>query len=336
MVRQESIQLKTYLFTGVSDLCSTYANVKEHPTNLYYSLGELQRRLIYMSSNQYFPLDFFLYYNGLHLLATPPPWQDSSRDDMLPISVGFRKQVEEPNNPRDRILLKFYMQQAEKLWQVSDVHHVLFNSLNSLKHTARITNIVCIGLGTLYMPGSKNANPAMQHIVASSIAQDLERVYKAEGFPVDTPITIIAQDPAYNELDRVILSELPVPIKTVSDPEGFLAINESSLVFSCYPGVPVKQLVADLSSEAPGGKGPAALFLNRNLIGKAHGDVNLVRYEREHPFRYADPLTHDYLRMLESYTQVFDGERLFGEDLYLFIPTLNTTHNETKHMPGYE
>jgi hypothetical protein len=126
--------------------------------------------------------------------------------------------------------------------------------------------------------------------------------------------------------------DLPVPIKIVSDPQGFLAINESSLVFSSYPAVPVKQLVADLSSEAPDGKGPAALFVNRNLLEKAHGDVNLIRYDWDIERPYTDPHTSDYLRMLESYTQVFDGERLFGEGFRLTMPT----SNGRDYVPGYE
>ncbi|RYN66227.1 hypothetical protein AA0118_g2770 [Alternaria tenuissima] len=279
--------------------------------------------------------DFSLGYNGLHLLATAqsaPQGDHFSLDDMLPIYVRVGKKAKETTNLYDRVLQKVRMQNFERLWQWTPPRHILFDSLNRLKHTARITNIVCIGLGTLQMSDPRRANPTMQHIVASSIAQDLERIYEAEGTPVDTPITIIAQDPAYDELDRRALLDLPVPIKIVSDPEGFLAINESSLVFSSYPAVPVKQLVADLSSEAPDGKGPAALFVNRNPLEKAHGDVNLIRYDWDIERPYTDPHTSDYLRMLESYTQVFDGERLFGEGFRLTMPT----SNGRDYVPGYE
>ncbi|OWY45010.1 hypothetical protein AALT_g3875 [Alternaria alternata] len=277
--------------------------------------------------------DFSLGYNGLHLLATAqsaPQGDHFSLDDMLPIYVRVGKKAKETTNLYDRVLQKVRMQNFERLWQWTPPRHILFDSLNRLKHTARIT-IVCIGLGTLQMSDPRRANLTMQHIVASSIAQDLERIYEAEGTPVDTPITIIAQDPAYDELDRRALLDLPVPIKIVSDPQGFLAINESSLVFSSYPAVPVKQLVADLSSEAPDGKGPAALFVNRNLLEKAHGDVNLIRYDWDIERPYTDPHTSDYLRMLESYTQVFDGERLFGEGFRLTVPT----SNGRDYVPGY-
>ncbi|KAB2103308.1 hypothetical protein AG0111_0g8366 [Alternaria gaisen] len=279
--------------------------------------------------------DFSLGYNGLHLLATAqsaPQGDHFSLDDMLPIYVRVGKKAKETTNLYDRVLQKVRMQNFERLWQWTPPRHILFDSLNRLKHTARVTNIVCIRLGTLQKSDPRRANPTMQHIVASSIAQDLERIYEAEGTPVDTPITIIAQDPAYDELDRRALLDLPVPIKIVSDPEGFLAINESSLVFSSYPAVPVKQLVADFSSEAPDGKGPAALFVNRNLLEKAHGDVNLIRYDWDIERPYTDPHTSDYLRMPESYTQVFDGERLFGEGFRLTMPT----SNGRDYVPGYE
>ncbi|CAN9434749.1 unnamed protein product [Alternaria alternata] len=271
--------------------------------------------------------DFSLGYNGLHLLATaqPAPQGDHfSLDDMLPIYVRVGKKAKETTNLYHRVLQKALAVDSSTLYLVRQPQQTEAHSTDyehCLHRTGNPANV-----------RSRRANPTMQHIVASSIAQDLERIYEAEGTPVDTPITIIAQDPAYDELDRRALLDLPVPIKIVSDPEGFLAINESSLVFSSYPAVPVKQLVADLSSEAPDGKGPAALFVNKNLLEKAHGDVNLIRYDWDLERPYTDPHTSDYLRMLESYTQVFDGERLFGEGFRLTMPT----SNGRDYVPGYE
>ncbi|KAL1792769.1 hypothetical protein ACET3X_009276 [Alternaria dauci] len=252
---------------------------------------------------------------------------------MLPIDIEIGKKVEDSTDLCNRVVLKFYMQSPEKLWQTTLPCYILFNSLRKLKQTARITNIVCIGLGTLQLKDPTKTGSTVQHIVASSIAQDLERIYKANGTPLKRPIRIIAQDPTYNNLDRLALAKLPVPIEIVSDPEGFLAINESSLVFASYPTVPVKQLIADLSSEAPGGRGPAALFLNNNYTGEAHGDVNFVKYDWDAPTRHANPETGAYLRMLESYIRVLDGERRFGENFSLFVPVFE---GKTAYIPGYE
>ena len=47
-------------------------------------------------------------------------------------------------------------------------HSILFDGLKKLKHTAWITNIACIGLGTLQSSACTKTNPTIQHIVAWS------------------------------------------------------------------------------------------------------------------------------------------------------------------------
>jgi hypothetical protein len=70
---------------------------------------------------------------------------------MLPIYVRVGKKAKETTNLYDRVLQKVRMQIFERLWQWTPPRYILFDSHNRLKHTARITNIVCIGLGTLQM-----------------------------------------------------------------------------------------------------------------------------------------------------------------------------------------
>jgi hypothetical protein len=146
------------------------------------------------------------------------------------------------------------------LWSDCLEHTVLLAGLRKMvaSNAAQVTNIVCIGHGNL---GFGFAS-IMQHIVASSIAEDLTSLYKEYGQRLPTPITIIAQDPAYSANDKTLLSRFPTPIRVVADPEGFLGINESSFVMSCYPSAPVKQMVADLAADFASGKGPAAVLMN--------------------------------------------------------------------------
>ena len=199
---------------------------------------------------------------------------------------------------------------SKRLWRKSHLRSHLLDSVQKLKHTARISNIVCIGLGTLHTLDPNQNHSIIQHVVASALAQYLTRMYEAEGVPLEKPIRIIAQDPAYTSRDRQILSQLPVPIEVVTDPKGFLAINESSLVYSAFAMVPVKQIVADLAAAAPDGKGPAALFVNSDFRDKIYGNVDRVVYNRDDPRRFVDPETKRYLTMLESYTRVMDGQKL--------------------------
>ena len=217
-------------------------------------------------------------------------------------------------------------------WRRSGAPDILHHSLRKLVHTARISNIVCIGLGTLDAPDIAQTRSLVQHFTASFIAYDLEQLYEAEGIPLENPIKIVAQDPAYTSLDRMTLHSLAKPIEVVSDPQGFLAINEGSLVFSSWPSVPVKQLIADLATELPDGKGPAALFLNNDRKDKDFGDVDVARYDLRHygPVRYINAETKAYVEMLESYTRVLDGEQQFGIGFVGKLPGFES------YLPGFE
>jgi len=201
----------------------------------------------------------------------------------------------------------------EQAWRSSGARAILHNSLRKLTHTARIANIICIGLGTMDTKEWKGARSILQHVVASFIAQDLTQLYEAEGIPLENSIEIYAQDPAYTHLDRIALGQLlPRRIRAGADPKGFLAIRDDSLVFSSWPSVPVKQLIADLTVDVPDALGPAALFLNNNHEDKVHGDLDVVRYNRDDPVRHTNAESKAYVKLLESYTQVLDGERQFG------------------------
>lgn len=58
-------------------------------------------------------------------------------------------------------------------------------------------------------------------------------------------IKCLAQDPVYTEIDKVILLE--AGITTVDDPEGFLGVDDQSVVLSFSPNIPVRQIITDLA-----------------------------------------------------------------------------------------
>lgn len=58
-------------------------------------------------------------------------------------------------------------------------------------------------------------------------------------------IKCLAQDPAYTEVDKTVLSE--VGITVVDDPQGFLEVDDQSVVLSFSPNVPVRQIITDLA-----------------------------------------------------------------------------------------
>ncbi len=61
-------------------------------------------------------------------------------------------------------------------------------------------------------------------------------------------IQCFAQDPVYTEDQASVLQACG--IKVLDDPEGFIETDESTVLFSCSPNVPVKQIIADIAQPA--------------------------------------------------------------------------------------
>jgi hypothetical protein len=85
-----------------------------------------------------------------------------------------------------------------------------------------------------------------------------------------SPSSILAsaQDPAYGPIDAVVLAESGVSL--LENPDGFLRTDDSTLVLSFAPDVPIKQIVTELSR-------PAAMLWNKVTENEANeiGDGTL-------------------------------------------------------------
>ncbi|KAF1944284.1 hypothetical protein EJ02DRAFT_432600 [Clathrospora elynae] len=269
-----------------------------------------------------------LQYNSIHILADNDPYPTlrqftaglqavmtrSRRDNVeamvrysnFPIYISFCENEDEFDYHLDDLVRD--IADYTTLWDKSIERAVLAESLHQLKHTARITNIICIGHGSL----DRGPASLLQHICASAIAQELTALYNEDGEAPKEPITIIAQDPTYTANDRELLSRLSCPIRVVPDPEAFLAVNESSLIMACYPTIPVKQILPDLAADSLSGKGPAAMFLNNEQCSNGNGGVDVVTAPWRKPLYYANAPSRPYLKMRAVYTKIMDGKKLFG------------------------
>jgi hypothetical protein len=76
-------------------------------------------------------------------------------------------------------------------------------------------------------------------------------------------IACYAQDPGYSDTDKSILEKYG--IKILSDPEGFLEVDDATVVLSFSPNVPVRQVVADLAR-------PAVMIWNRIMVEEAENE----------------------------------------------------------------
>lgn len=57
-----------------------------------------------------------------------------------------------------------------------------------------------------------------------------------------------AQDPVYTDIDKAILDQHNIEV--LEDPQAWLEVDDSSVVFACAPDIPLKEIVADLAQPA--------------------------------------------------------------------------------------
>lgn len=106
-----------------------------------------------------------------------------------------------------------------------------------------ITTVVGFACGDMSFaddPLEAQRRSASQHALLLTLRNVLQMKNKTN----KAKISCYAQDPIYNTVDRTVLGNFDVDV--VDDPEGFLQVDESSVVFSCAPNIPVKQVIADL------------------------------------------------------------------------------------------
>jgi hypothetical protein len=133
---------------------------------------------------------------------------------------------------------------ALHLWEESDTWIQIKATLLSTQATTTVRKIVAFACGTMShaddIPGA-SYNSIFQHAFLVTMQRLLQQ--KTSG-----QIACSVQDPAYTDGDRAVLDTHG--IRVLDDPEGFLDVNDESLVFSCSPNVPVKQIVVDVARPA--------------------------------------------------------------------------------------
>jgi hypothetical protein len=181
--------------------------------------------------------------------------------------------------------------------------------------TVPVKNIVCIGLGTLFLdegtsPESRITNrgemdyyAASQHILACSCANYLSRRYADSSSSPPSPIPIVARDPAYEIKDMHVLSRLSPPITIVSDPYQYLAITPNTLVIAI--GFPVYVPVYEIAADVCFPSGPAAIICAEIFEHTGHKDGLMA---------YLDPRAPRVSKMLAKYDTQWLGKELEDPD----------------------
>ncbi|KAK2604141.1 hypothetical protein N8I77_007096 [Diaporthe amygdali] len=107
----------------------------------------------------------------------------------------------------------------------------------------KITKIIAFSLGSI--SGGEDLDRSItQHVLVLTIKDVLKKMIA----DADVEIRCYVQDPEYSDVDRTALAG--AGIEVLDDPQGFLEVDDSSVVLSFDSAVPVRQIVADLARPA--------------------------------------------------------------------------------------
>lgn len=127
-------------------------------------------------------------------------------------------------------------------WEGSEAWRDIKSTLSSLNLNIKIGKVIGMACGsftpTLDCRGSRRS--AVQHALLLTLKSFLQ-----ESNLGTTDVACYVQDPGYSNTDWLVLERSD--IKVLEDPEGFLEMDDASLVFSCSPNICVKEIVADIA-----------------------------------------------------------------------------------------
>lgn len=154
-------------------------------------------------------------------------------------------------------------EEARHNWSQSGVCSELIAILGAQAHIPNATKIVCFGLGNLEgsssvhgldgissCDGLPHRGAMTQHAAALTMATVLGERFGSG------PLAVLAQDPAYTSLEKPLLENAGIKVVDGYGSLAFTHVDANTIVFSCHPNIPVKQIVADIAR-------PAAMIWNR-------------------------------------------------------------------------
>lgn len=138
-----------------------------------------------------------------------------------------------------------YFEATKTTWDASESFKKLEHCIRLANLPGPITKVVAFALGSMQDNdhGETPEFSAYQHALLLNLKKFLCQKEEISG-----RLFCYAQDPAYGAVDRSILQESGVTV--VDDPQGFLEVDEETVVISCRPNIPVKQIIADTALPA--------------------------------------------------------------------------------------
>ncbi|KAE8153341.1 hypothetical protein BDV25DRAFT_31226 [Aspergillus avenaceus] len=189
-------------------------------------------------------------YESIHYLGCPSPFCPESvlGSDHAPVTITYTRSAGPMGNTVEAVREAFIKKRQK--WLESSTCRDLEHHLATVKCTTTVHKVICFGLGSLEtLSGYHCTRVHTQHAAVETIVACLMK----RGLNGGRKIKCYAQDPAYGDVDKQFLRS--IRITPLEDPNGFLEVDQRTLVFSVSPNVPVKQIVADV-------QWPAAMIWN--------------------------------------------------------------------------
>lgn len=140
-------------------------------------------------------------------------------------------------------------EQVRRALKGSERFAQLRSSLSSIDFPIGINSIVALACSTMTWADIHFQRSMSQHALALLIRDVLASKYPPDVNSGGTGrIECYAQDPIYTPADEQVLRESGFTV--LHDPEAFLKIDETSVVISICPDIPVKQIIADIARPA--------------------------------------------------------------------------------------
>lgn len=125
-------------------------------------------------------------------------------------------------------------------WEASEDCRRLKSSMAAAASLPGITKIIAFACSSMSRDDAYTRHrSATQHALILTLRDLLQASQPG------VQIRCLAQDPVYTEVDRAVLAEVGVTV--VDDPQGFLGVDDQSVVLSFSPNVCVRQIITDLA-----------------------------------------------------------------------------------------
>lgn len=134
--------------------------------------------------------------------------------------------------------LNSYFKEQIRVWQESEMCKRVIQILKSSITAHGIEKIVAVALAAI--SNDDRHRSAFQHAFVLTLREWL--LARQES------ICCYSQDPEYKPVDKVVLREHGIEV--IDDPRAWLEVDKRSILFSCAPNAPVKEIVADITRPA--------------------------------------------------------------------------------------